>query len=49
MRRLCSSLQGDIFLEIPLDIAAAKYLGFISLNSLESATYLAKAKYLVAS
>jgi len=34
---------------IPLDSAVAKYLGFMPLNPLESATDLAKPKYLATS
>lgn len=45
-RQAMFSLQGDIFLKIPLDIAVNKYLGFTPMNSLESAFYYANPKYL---
>ena len=35
--------------KIPLDSAAVKYLDFMPLNSMESATDLVKSKYLTAS
>ena len=40
------SLQGDIFLKVPLDIAVNKYLGFMPMNSWESAFRNANPKYL---
>ena len=40
------SLQGDIFLKVPLDIAVDKYLGFTPMNSWESALCHANPRYL---
>ena len=40
------SLQGDIFLRIPMDMEVNKYLGFTHMNTYESALYSANPKYL---
>ena len=40
------SLQGDIFLKVPLDITVNKYLGFTPMNFWKSALCHANPKYL---
>ena len=40
------SLQGDIILRVPPDIAVNKYLGFMPMNPWESAMHHANPKYL---
>ena len=45
-RQAMLSLQGDIFLKVPLCIAVDKYLGFMAMNSWESALPCANPKYL---
>ncbi len=39
-------LQGDIFLKVPPDILANKYLGFTAMNSWKSVLHYANPKYL---